>query len=94
MKHCALHMLFYFSLIICMRMNFPIQINTPELGLSILYFKESQFKICKSRSTSVPKDCFSLENSADPDEICFAAYHLGPCCMLKYPFRVFQNTKN
>ena len=34
-----------------------------------------------------------LSNSADPDEMQqYAAFHLGPHCLQKYPFRGFQYT--
>ena len=35
-----------------------------------------------------------LENSADPDEMpLYVAFHLGPQCLPKYPFRGFQYIK-
>ena len=40
------------------------------------------------RCTSVPKDCFILANSADPDEmLCSVLFHLGLHCLGKHPFR-------
>ena len=36
-----------------------------------------------------------LANSADPDEMqLYAAFYLGLHCLPKYPFRVFQYTKD
>ena len=71
-------------------MNFPIQINTIAMGLSVIYFKGSRVEICKLRCTSVVKDCFCRSKSADPDEMrCFAAFYLCLHCLPKYPFRGF-----
>ena len=39
-------------------MDCPIQIDNIKIGLSILYIKESQFKISKLGSISVPYDVF------------------------------------
>ena len=38
---------------------------------------------------------FVLANSADPDEmLCFAAFHLGPQCLSKYPLKGFWSKKH
>ena len=43
---------------------------------------------------SFSDDDSALANSADPDEILhYAAFHLGLCCLPKYPFRGFQSLK-
>ena len=68
-------------------MDFPIQINTLRMVLSIICFKGSQLEISKHLCYSVPEDCIYLSNSAGPDEMLhFAAFHLGLHCLPKYPF--------
>ena len=79
---------------LCNQMNFPIQINTTEMGLSIIYFKGSKDEISKLRCASILKNVFIVANSADTDEMLhFATFHPGLYCLLKYPFRGFQNTR-
>ena len=51
-------------------MNFPIQINTIEMGLSIIYFKESKDEISKLRCSSI-LFFFIIANIADTDEMLF-----------------------
>ena len=36
----------------------------------------------------------NLANSADPDKMLYAAFHVGLHCLLKYPFRGFQYTND
>ena len=62
-------------------MDFPIHTDTMRLGLSILYFKGSQFKVSKI-CFSVAEDGFILANSVDPYEMPhYAAFHLGLHCL-------------
>ena len=49
--------------------DFHKHIDTISMGQSILCFKRSQVEISKLWCIYVPKDCFILANSADPDEM-------------------------
>ena len=72
-------------------MDFPIQINTIRMGLSIIHFKGFP----DNYELQSMKFKFILPNSAGPDEMPQnTAFHLGLQCLLKYPFRGFQNTKD
>ena len=72
---------FLLKLTLCILMDFPIQINTITIGLSIIHFKGFP----DNYELQSLKIVFILANSA--------AFHLGLHCLLKYPFRGFQNTK-
>ena len=49
-------------------------------------FMESQIKISKFWCIYVPNDCFTLANSADPNEMLpYAAFHLGSALFAKVP---------
>ena len=75
-------------------MDFPIQINTIRMGLSIIYFKESEVKIQNNYELQSLRIVIILANSVDPDEMPhFAAFHLGLHCLPKYPLRGFLYTK-
>ena len=76
-------------------MDFPIQMNTIWMGLSIIYFKGSQVEISNNYVLQSLKIIFILANSADTDEMPhLAAFHLCLHCLSKYPLRGFQYTKN
>ena len=78
-------------------MDFPIHIDTINIGLSIMYIKGLDLKgrIFEIMMYFYPsKVVIVLANSSDPDEMQhYAAFHLGLHCLPKYPFRGFQNTK-
>ena len=58
-----------------------------------MYLKGSQ-NLLKNNVFLSLKVVLILINSADPDEMQHhAAFHLGPHCLSKYPFRGFQHTK-
>ena len=59
-------------------------VDTRSKGLSVLYFKESEFQI---KCISVPCGSlfFILANLADPDQMQhYTTYHLGLHCLPKY----------
>ena len=63
-------------------MDFPIQIHTIRMGLSIIYFKGSQ-KFPNNYCLQALMIVFTLANSEDTDEMPhFAAFHLGLHCLL------------
>ena len=73
----------------CILMDFPIQVNTMRMGLSVIYLKWSQVKLFKIINYELQslKILFILANSEDSDEMPrIAAFHLGPHCLQKYPF--------
>ena len=80
-------------------MDFPINIDTISMDLSVLYFKGSQVKISRFYYTvfiflSLTISVLILANSADHDEmLLYAAFHQGLHCLLKYPFINIQNEK-
>ena len=64
------------------------------MGLSIMYFKESQVEYSKLWLFLYLKVLFILANSADPYEMQhFAAFHMDLHCLPTYPFRGFQYKK-
>ena len=69
-------------------MEFPIYIDEISMGLSIVYFKESQVDFSKSCCISALKVVLIIASGVNPDEMQHhAAFHLGPHCLPKYPFR-------
>ena len=76
------------SLTLYILMDFLINIDTINMGLSIVY-------ICTLRVVFLSLlVVFILGNSVDPDEMQhYAAFHLGLHCLPKYPFRGFQYTR-
>ena len=52
--------MFKWYITLCILMDFPIQINTIRMGLSIIYFKGSQVEISKELCTLVREDCIYL----------------------------------
>ena len=72
----------------CILMDFPIQVNTMRMRLSVIYLKGSQVKLSKIINYELQslKILFILANSEDSDEMPrIAAFHLGPHCLQKYP---------
>ena len=53
-------------------MDYPIQIDTISMELSILYFKRLMPIKISIKCNSVLEDCFNLANSADPVLALFA----------------------
>ena len=54
-------------LTLCIRMGFPIHVNTISMGFPILHFKGSQVKVSKLLLTiSVTEGCFSLSKQCRP----------------------------
>ena len=70
-------------------MAFPIQIDIINMGLPIFVFKRPQVEFSKLLCISIPEASFD-HNSADPDKMQHAAFHLGLCCLSEYQFRVLQ----
>ena len=60
---CPLHMRL---LSLCILVDFPIQIQSIKMGLSIKYFKESQVVFSQLSYISVPDDC---RPCVGPDEM-------------------------
>ena len=75
-------------------MDFPIPIKAIRIGLSLIYFKGSQFGIFRIMMY-FDIFCACLTNIVDPDEMQHhAAFHLALIlhCLPKYPLRGFQYT--
>ena len=61
---------------------------------TIVHIEGPQVIISKKKFIFSLKIDFVLVNSADTDEMpLHAAFHLGLCCLPKYPFRGFRSTK-
>ena len=71
-------------------MDFPRQINSKRLRLSIIHFKGSQVELSKIYILLLSlRIVFKLENSAGPDEMLHSvSFHLGLYCFSKCPFSV------
>ena len=68
-------------------MDFPIQIDTLRVGMSIIYLKGSQVGISNYYIFISLKIVFTLINSADLDEMLhFAAFHLDFHCFPKQAY--------
>ena len=65
-------------------MEFSIYLHTIDSGWSIVYTEGSQPIISKLYCTLIV-----WANSAEPDEMPHAIFHLGLHCLQKYPFRGF-----
>ena len=75
-------------------MDFPIQINTIRMGLSIIYSRGLQVNKSSNYVLQDLKIVFIRANSAGPDEMPQnAAFHLGLHFLPKYPFSGFQHAK-
>ena len=71
------------TLTLCVLMDFPIHINTINMGLLIMYFKGLQVEFSYDVFLSL-NIVLNLANSADPDEMQhYAAFHLGSSLFAK-----------
>ena len=73
-------------------MDFPIQINAIRMGLSIIYYKGSEFLNYDAfLSLNVVLTSAKCEDNDEMQRL--AAFHLRLHFLPKYPFRGFQHTK-
>ena len=73
-------------------MDFPIHIDTINMGLPIVYLKGSQVEFSKMCFILSLKIDLALANSADTFLLHFIGAGLHCLPILKYPFKGFQYT--
>ena len=75
-------------------MDFPIQINTISMGLSIIYFKGSQVEITNHFVLLSEKIVFILANSGSPDEMAHFDRVFAVCQSTALGISSIQRDKN